>query len=368
MRDDELKKLLEEMKLDHVLSDVKKTSEQESEQEPAVDDPSIEENTSEFSWPVAKKFLLLASLVVFTSAASFWAFRFLKDESNKPEELVAQAVEVDGEQDNEPDDYELSRERARAWAQKINSLDPEIAKSVQVLWNMLERREGTLNGITDELSDLLYDNARVQQDFLPQQASILLSRYQSMNARLAFDISNQIYLIEALVKKSDNVKLVQAFNEFLAELGCQSFASFQMQITRQLVQQEEAFKAYVEDIADSNNLQELQESLTTAQEALIVLEKNGYAQTFLQLGVLKEEIAPAVVEALLHISEGGSDAELAARCILDQCEIEPAQKEELLARFRNNAPQNEPQDAVEGTESSSSPMVKRPVVSRSEFV
>lgn len=187
------------------------------------------------------------------------------------------------EQVNQEPELLLQQEReavAAAWAKEIVDISVEDGRNVQVLWDMLRRRREDLEETTRELSDLLTNNAKHRQDFYAQTASVLLSRYQAIDARYSVEVANQINAIYAQIKEANNPHLTQAWAEMLGELGAESYSTHQIQIAKQLLKHEEMCQKALLNLEASKNLPELEYNLRLASQLVHVIETNGLLQTF----------------------------------------------------------------------------------------
>lgn len=358
MLDEDLKKILRDMKLDDMIEELENgpVVKQEEPKEPEVVAPppvdlkilhdeidtlaeQLQQQTAQvveapkhevLNTHMPHKAMFMGIIAILSGIVCFLYFKPVQQplvitESNA---LIARADEED-----EAENENKTHRKAIAWAKKINGINAEVGKSVQVLWNMLDRRREQLSEIADQISDILYQNADRQMDYSIQETSTLLARYQSMNARYNFDIANQIYLIESMIQKMTKPLLLQYFHELLAELGCETYTSYQVQVVKLIVKQEEAYKDSLVRLEKSATLSELAENVQTAKESLQVLEQNGYAQTFSQLAVLKGEMAPSVQAALTRIFEDkefvfGADSEALLEQIMANCELELSEREQ----------------------------------------
>jgi hypothetical protein len=236
-----------------------------------------------------------------------------------------------------------STQKSVEWAAKINQMNSEVGKSVQLLWNMLDRRQEDLQSAAEELSDLLYDNAERQRDFCAQESITLLSRYQAINARYTLDIANQIRLINDLINKSDSPILAQSFNEFVGELGCENYTTEQIYIIKNVLKMEADYKETLAKLATSSTLLEIRQNVKFAMQAIAEMRRNGYAQTFLELGMLQQGLAPSVEVALENFIQGMhavDDASLSAEThalletILDDAALQEDSKIYWLKQFQ----------------------------------
>lgn len=272
--------------------------------------------------------LFAVSLMIMCSASCF---------VNKPEfDLQERTVQL------EP--AVKTVDKSVEWAAKINQINADVGRSVQALWNMLGRRRGDLEEVANELSNLLYANAERQLDFCAQESMTLLSRYQAMNARYTLDIANQIRLINDLISKTEDPILVQSFNELVAEFGCENYATEQVYIVKHILSMEADYKQILAKLATSTSILEIRQHVKSAMQTFSEMKRNGYAETFLELGLLQQELAPSVESALenfLQAVHGVSDASLSSpetyallETILDDAGIQEGPKVYWLGQFQ----------------------------------
>ena len=186
------------------------------------------------------------------------------------------------QQEEEVDPFEEREQVAASWAKKVIELDEGSASSVHLLWDTLRRRKAELEDLTEKLSDLLYDNAMFRQDFYQQNAQVLLSRYQAIDARFSIEVANQLNALYARVKGVDKPELSRAYAEMLGELGAEGFTTHQVQIAKELVQQDAACERALYAIAASENLEELEFSLRSAEKVIEGCKNNGLLIVFNQ--------------------------------------------------------------------------------------
>lgn len=308
MLDEDLKKLLIQLKMEEVVQAFEKEPQIKKEPVTPIDEPCKKEPPApQKSYP-----LILTMAAVLVVCAACLVFN---KEVQEPDVLIAQV-----------DDFDEDEIQSTPIVEKIAAMNRDCGQGVQILLKMVTRRQEELVDIANQISKTLEDNAERQQDFSLQEASTLLSRYQATNARFAFEIANQIYLVQSLIQKQASPLLSQYFNEFLAEYGFETYTNYQLQVVKQLIKQEDEYKKYLEEISASKSLAELSEKLKNAKESFSILEKNGFAQTFLQLELLKQEIDPSTQRALEKIfQEGniqpGSDAEALLDTILAEAAL-----------------------------------------------
>ncbi|MBS0634567.1 MAG: hypothetical protein JSR37_03795 [Verrucomicrobia bacterium] len=169
-------------------------------------------------------------------------------------------------------------ELAASWAREIVSLDPDEGQSVHLLWDMLRRRKEDLENISLELSTLLNDNARFRQDFYGQAATVLLSRYQALDARHSVEIANQINTIYKEVR--GDPELTIAYAEMLGELGAESYSTHQIQIAKEILHQENLCQRALSGVEKSNTLSDLEYNIELAGHVIQQAQENGIMQTF----------------------------------------------------------------------------------------
>jgi hypothetical protein len=211
------------------------------------------------------------------------------------EPVATPAVEVD---EVEEDPYKEREMVAASWARHIVEIDPQVARSVQQLWEMLTRRKSDLEDIAQELTSLLNDNAYFREDFVNQNATVLLARYQAMDARHSMSIANKINAISCFVHDRNNPDLSLAYSEMLAELGCESFTTHQVQIAKELVRQDDAFDQALQKVNESIDLLALAQSVNSIARMMQGLEDNGLFQTFSRIEEYQERLRSAARESL----------------------------------------------------------------------
>lgn len=199
----------------------------------------------------------------------------------------------------------LDREAvAASWAKQIVDIDVEEGQNVQVLWDMLRRRKEDLEGTTAEIAELLTNNAKQRQDFYAQTASVLLSRYQAIDARYSVEIANQINAIYAEIKEANNPDLTRAWAEMLGELGAESYSTHQIQIAKQLMQHEAMCQKALLNIGASKSLPELDYNLRLAKQVAEVMKTNGLLQTFHEGQEYQNQMVQVCKETLDRMLDG----------------------------------------------------------------
>jgi len=323
MLDDELKKELLKMKLDDVVETIEKIDDAHTEnigEAERISKENLETEAVSPSKTSYKKFLISQSALFITVVLScvgiggYTYQNFVHHAYNPPQlppqaqSLVAQAPEVHKEdpvvQAPDEDDVEDAEESdtsnalALAWADKINQLDPDLGKSVQILWNMLERRQEELSDLSEEIADLLYDNAKTQIDLYAQEISVLFSRYQVVNARYALGIAQQMHAIDQMAKKNKEPLVSQYVQELFSALDCDVYANYRVSFVKDLVQKEDVLKQVLQALTKSETFAQIEQELLQVKEVFKNLEKDGVSQVFSQLVLLQQEISEAVQQAL----------------------------------------------------------------------
>lgn len=329
MLDEDIKKLLNDLKMDNLVDELEQAKPiEEVELPPPVQ--HIEAEASPKKAPFSYRPLAIGALLLAIAVGPSAYFLGRTPTTPVPQQPATQAAEAmiaynddqdDGDYDDESNDPFFERkEYAASWATQIAQIDRNVGKNVHLLWDMLKRRKADLEDVVEELSDLLYDNAVIRQDFYGQNANVLLSRYQALDARHSVEIANQINAVYAQVKQRDNQDLSQAYAEMLGELGADSFTTYQVQIAKQLVEQEKNFEQAIQALTKSNNLPELVANLRVVEKVLTAIQTNGLMQTFAQVEQFQKMLAPSCKEALDRVvfkSQGIAPYSPDARALLE---------------------------------------------------
>lgn len=288
MQDDDLKKLLCELKSEN--------------------EPSLQESMP----PKSRMSLLkLSGYALGLAALGFGGnllVHKLQDTQNSQQvELVAVAEappQENDEEELEPDveDEFKAKERAAAlWAQEIVKINPAVGKNVHLIWDMLKRRKADLEDVADELWELLTENATFREDFYGQNATLLLSRYQALDARHSTTIANQINATYAQIERLNNSDLKKAYSEMLGELSCEMYTTYQFQIAKQQIMCEMQFDSLLSNVVASKNLASLDMNLALAEQMLHDLKNDGLTQTFSSLDKYQERLAACGFESINHL-------------------------------------------------------------------
>lgn len=174
--------------------------------------------------------------------------------------------------------------------------------SFQILHETLAKRKEELEAVSDALSTLLYENAEFTKDFYGQSASVLLSRYQAIDARYSVEIGNIVDLLFAEVKKQNNPELYLQYAKVLQELGADRYSTHHVQIAKELIGQEELFQKSLAHIDESRDFSELAYNVRLAKQLVEAAKTNGLMQTFHEGESFVQELtqrALVVLERLL---------------------------------------------------------------------
>lgn len=300
MVNDDLKKILSDLKMDDLVKELEAPPK------------------SRFTF----RHVVISTVAILSLGLCTFAFMYKPTAEPQPQnELIADADEdepqEDGdiqesqEQDEEADDYDYENpykareEVAATWAAKMVQLEPEMKGQVHELWDLLRQRKDDLDMSAQELSNLLFDNARRRQDFYSKEAEVLLSRYQAVDARHSVKVANCINSIYVMIQKKHDPELNQAYAEMLGELGAESFSTHQVQISKELILQEMKYNLALQTVIESQSLKELQENLQKAKARLSEFATNGVMQTFSQVEVYQKQLAPSVkagLDAIFYVS------------------------------------------------------------------
>jgi hypothetical protein len=202
MLDDEIKKLLQDLEID----------EEKNDSEPVS-----------YS-PLKTLFVIIAITVL---PAAFMCTQYVPPAQN----YIAY-------NDYEPDLQKEREESAAAWAREVVRMNPEVGEGVHTLWDMLRWRKEDLEEVTKQLSNLLYDNARLKEDFYRKNAEALLSRYRAIDARHSVQVADQIHALYEEVKKEKNAELTRAYASMLGELGAESYSYQKTQDAKGILEEE----------------------------------------------------------------------------------------------------------------------------------
>lgn len=318
MLDEEIKKLLNEIKMNE--------SEQHSEaveqdfasgQNRPIQHLEQQYNKKNASKPHSgRSKVLLAIACAVLAPAGYMAWQ---TPENQASSYIAYNDQTDEDEKNaqieEPPAPSLEQDRealAASWAKQIVDINVEEGQNVQVLWDMLRRRREDLEGTTRELSELLTNNAKHRQDFYAQTASVLLSRYQAIDARYSVEVANQINAIYAQIQEAQNPDLARAYAEMLGELGAESYSTHQIQIAKQLLQHEAMCQKALLNIEASNSLPELDYNLRLAKQVVEVIKTNGLLQTFHEGQEYQNQMVQACKETLNKMLDNENQSFFAA--------------------------------------------------------
>lgn len=320
MVDDDLKKILSDLKMDDLVKELEEPSK------------------SRFTF----RHVVISTVALLSLGLCTFAFMYKPTAEPQPQaELIADAdaeedadeagedgdsengdIQESQEQDEESDyDYEnpfkAREEVAATWAAKMVQLEPAMKGEVHELWDLLRQRKDDLELSATELSNILFDNARRRQDFYSKEAEVLLSRYQAVDARHSVKVANCINSIYVIIQKKHDPELNQAYAEMLGELGAESYSTHQVQISKELILQEMKYNIALQTVIESQTLKELQDNLQKAKARLAEFATNGVMQTFSQVEVYQKQLAPSVkagLDAIFYVSpkEGMFDPQEAA--------------------------------------------------------
>lgn len=228
---------------------------------------------------------------------------------------------------------------AASWARQIVDINVNIGQNVHVLWDLLRRRKEELDVVTTKLTDLLTDNAQFRQDLYFKTANSLLSRYQAIDARYSVEIADQMRQIASQVKKRKDKRLTSAYAAMLAELGCQTYSSRQIQIVQQLVAQELKCKEALLAVDASKSLAELEYNLRLADQTFMDAKQNELVQIFQEDQPYQAMLSQKCIEGIdrLLVEENAATCTADARVLLEgmlaESGISQSEGDKYMQRF-----------------------------------
>ncbi|MBS0654363.1 MAG: hypothetical protein JSR46_01170 [Verrucomicrobia bacterium] len=343
--DEEIKKLLIELKMEgllqsyeaepkapeKLLQEEKISIQKPVEAAPAPSTPPAPKKRILFSRTVAVVAILTGVLI--TAGAVAWK------QSDPPVEL-REAPIADVQEAADDDPYLESTLVKASWAKEIDKKDATLGRSMRVLWQLLHDRKEDLDAIADDLSACLSDNALVRQDFCSKEADVLLSRYSSLDGRYAFEISNQISILKAMVDKAEGSGLDQAYREMLNELGCQTYMRYQYDIVGELVDDEMEWREEIADIQEAVSILDLHHSVVRLRKIVDKMKKNGFTAAFFDLDAFRKQLSTEVeqsLDQLLSKRDGSipdsSENRALLESLLDESGISSDNREHFLRQF-----------------------------------
>jgi len=287
MVDDDLKKILSDLKMDDLVKELEDTPKK----------PRF-----------TLRHILISSVAIVSLGLCTFAFMYRPTAEPQPQtELIAEADHSDDEEETASDDYDYENpykdreEAAASWAKKMVEIEPDMGHDVHELWDLLRQRKDDLEDTASELSNLLFDNARRRQDFISKEVQVFLSRYQAVDTRHSVKIANSINAIYALIQKKHDPDLNQAYAEMLGELGAEMYSTHQLQISKEILLQEMRYNRALQTVREATSLKELHAGQLTAKVRLKEIESNGVMQTFSQVDFYEKQLIPCVKEGLNNL-------------------------------------------------------------------